>query len=174
MTNEELTLRDIAGFCPEEAIWKMLTDISFFLLKEDAGYMINADTIAIADNQFIVIGEKSHTTQADMIWALGATAYYTAAGHEVFGGHGRNYQLEHLHVALPILQKTFQSLTPVIHRCLCYNPSDRISLESLQGLANTGLAACAKHQRINKEPIKRQTESVCYQEFKWPEKMIVV
>lgn len=174
MTNEDVTLRDIAGFCPEEAIWRMLTDVTEFLLKDGSGYKITADTIAVIGEQFIVVGEKSSSTMSDMVWELGATAFYVAMGHEVFGGHGMVYQKEHPHVALPVLQKTFQSLTPILHRCLCYNSSDRISMESLRELTEIGLASCRKRQRVKKILVKDKEERVCYQVDKWPEKMIEV
>ena len=166
-----MTLRDIAGFCPEEAIWKMLVDISSFLLKENCGYQINADTITVAGNQFIVMGEKNQTSKEEMVWALGATAFFAATGHSVFGGHGYDYQQKHPHVALPVLQKSFHALTPVIHQCLCFDTSKRISMESLKLAAEKGLSVCSKRQRVKAGPVKEPIGGNNYQEEKWPEEM---
>ena len=171
MDMHDVTLRDIAGFCPEEAIWKMLADVSDFLLKENCGYQINANTIIVAGNQFVVKGEKSPTPKEEMVWALGAAAYYAATGHAVFGGHGYEYQQEHPHVALPVLQKSFQMLTPVIHQCLCAEKSKRISMESLRQSAEKGLAACSRRQRIKAEPVSEPTRESHHEGEKWPEEM---
>lgn len=173
--NERLTIQEIAGFCPEEAVWKMLADVSNFLSKEDAGYQLGADTIVVVGDQFMVTGEKTHTTKEEMVWALGATAYFAATGHVVFGGHGFSYQQEHPHVALPMLPKMFQSLTSVIHRCLCYNPSDRMSMELLRLSAEKGLAACSQRHRLKAKPVAEPTTEKQYcQVEKWPEEMIAV
>lgn len=65
--NERLTIQEIAGFCPEEAVWKMLADVSNFLSKEDAGYQLGADTIVVVGDQFMVTGEKTHATKEEMV-----------------------------------------------------------------------------------------------------------
>lgn len=169
--NKRMTVRDIAGFCPEEAIWRMLDHVSGFLIKESSGFPLNADTIVVDGEQFMVTGSPDDTTMEDMVWALGATAYYAATGHKVFGGHGRSYQQEHPQVSLPVLPKTFQTLTPVIHRCLCYDTSERISMEELKHLAQEGLDTCSQRQR-NKaiqtgNPVKERKNLF----DKWPEEM---
>lgn len=169
--SNELTLRDIAGFCPEEAIWKMLADVSDFLLKEDCGYQISTDTIAVTGNQFMVTGEKNQASREEMVWTLGATAFYAATGHPVFGGHGYSYQQEHPHVALPVLQKSFQALTPVIHQCLCIDAADRISMEQLRRFAEKGLTACSQRQRVKSDPVKELIKENSHHGEKWPEEM---
>lgn len=149
----------------------MLADVSGFLLQENGGYQITTDTVVVAGNQFMVTGEKNQTPMEEMVWALGAAAFYAATGHVVFGGHGYSYQQEHPHVALPVLQKSFQSLTPVIHQCLCAEKSKRISMESLRLSAEKGLAACSKRQRIKAEPVSEPTRESHHEGEKWPEEM---
>lgn len=183
MKNGMMTIRDIAGFCPEEAVWKMMADVSGFLHKEKEGYLLSADTIMVDGEQFLVTGAKNTTTEEEMVWSLGALAYYVATGHDIFGGHGHSYQQEHPQVALPMLQKSFHALTPIIHRCLCANPSDRISMSELELLARKGLATCAQRQR---QEIKETEDSAACRKDKripqsgscgnekWPEKMIEI
>ena len=171
MKREILTIRDIAGFCPEEAIWKMMADVSDFLLKENCGYQISAETIVVAGNLFVVTGKKNQTSIEESVWTLGAVAFYAATGHSIFGGHGYDYQQEHPNAPLPLLQKSFHALTPVIHQCLCFETSKRISMESLWHLANKGLAACSKRQRVKVNPIKEPAIVNNRQEEKWPEEM---
>lgn len=149
----------------------MLADVSAFLLEENGGYQITADTVTVAGNQFMVTGEKNQTPKEEMVWALGAAAFYAATGHVVFGGHGFSYQQEHPHAALPVLQKSFQTLTPVIHQCLCAEKSKRISMESLMLSAEKGLAACSKRQRIKAEPVSEPTRESHHEGEKWPEEM---
>ncbi len=153
MENGELTLRDIAGFCPEEAVWKMLADVSRFVQKEGTSCTLTPDTIVIDGDSFMVIPSANAestcetTSQKALVWSLGAVAYFTATGHVVFGGHGESYQQEHPSVPLPVLPKDFQALTPVLQKCLCYLPDDRMSMEELMNLSQKGLEACAKRQR---------------------------
>lgn len=183
----KVTIRDIAGFCPEEAVWKMMADVSAFLLKEGAGYVLTPDAIVVDGKMFMV--EKESETQneflapeqhdnrptddSQMVWSLGAVAYYAATGHVVFGGHGGSYQSEHPSVALPTLPKGLQLLTPVLQKCLCYIPDERISMMELNALSLKGLTACGQRQRKKCAEIAReQKKTVKTIGEKWPEEMI--
>ena len=169
--NGLLTIRDIAGFCPETAVWKMLIDVSGILIKEDQGYQISADTIVVDGDAFFVTGEKNNSNMLDMVWELGAIAYYTATGHIVFGGHGGEYQQAHPHVTLPMLPKSFMTLTPIIHRCLCYDKSCRINMEDLSRMAEEGLTACLHRKREKSQKTDKPYEKNSKQLEKWPEEM---
>lgn len=169
--SEKTNIQDIAGFCPENAIWKMLADVSDFLLKEETGYQLSADSIIVDGEQFLVTGTKNSVKKEDMVWTLGALAYYAATGHEVFGGHGRRYQIEHPLVALPVLQKSFQELTPVIHACLCYDVSERIEMGNLRKWAQEGLVACSQRKRAISKSVESRMSVKDIVE-KWPEEMI--
>lgn len=187
--NNKLTLRDIAGFCPEEAIWKMMTDVSAFLLTDNASYHLTPESVAIDGKTFMIeTGQESADEffapeQSDnqkpgikqMVWSLGAVAYFTATGHVVFGGHGSVYQKEHPSVPLPVLQKDYQALTPILQKCLCYNPEERISMKELNLLSQRGLIFCERQQRKMTIAFKEeQKKEVKYIGKKWPEEMIEV
>ena len=192
MRSDRMTIRDIAGFCPEEAVWKMIADVSELLLKEGYGNMLTPDSIVVEGYAFMVetggegispsteflapeheSGVKSDEIQ--MVWSLGALAYYTATGHIIFGGHGGRYQKAHPSVALPVLPKGLQALTPVLQKCLCFAPDERIKLNDLRELAQQGLKACEKRQR--RQSVSATNESnkeVKPIGEKWPEEMIEV
>lgn len=169
--NERMTIRDIAGFCPEEAIWKMLADVSDFLLKDGKGYVLRSDAIAIDGSTFMVEAEQSATTEAEMVWALGAVAYEAVMGHVVFGGHGESYQQQHPHVALPHLPKAFQRLTPIVHQCLCHDEGKRIGLKDLSQQAHKGLETCRQEGRETVPTTATSTTTEKRQREKWPEEM---
>lgn len=186
---EGMTIRDIAGFCPEEAVWKMMADVSGLLVKEDVGCMLTPDSVVIDGYTFMVedgcepIKEfmapeqnaKQKSDANEQIWSLGAVAYYLATGHVVFGGHGGSYQKEHPSVALPILPKGFQDLTPVLQKCLCYAPEMRIKVKELHDLSQKGLASCKQQVRRKSVCASKGTISEIRQSSeKWPEQMIEV
>lgn len=186
---KRVTIRDIAGFCPEEAVWKMMTDMSEYLLKENNVYVLTPDSIIIdgdtfmletgheTTNEFIAPEKdnKQNSNASQIVWSLGAVAYYMATGHVIFGGHGSSYQKEHPTVQLPVLPKGFKDLTSILHRCICYNPENRITLKELNNLLSKGLTSCRRRNREqievpqeNKEKIKQNIGE------KWPEEMIEV
>lgn len=167
-----MKLQDIAGFCPEEAIWRMLADVSRFVISDGGGYTLDANTVAVDGSHFMVTAENDGTQAADMVWALGALAYYAATGHEVFGGHGAAYQQEHPSVALPSMPKTFQALTAIVHACLCYDTSQRTTLQALSEAAQKGLDACAAQQRSKDDAnVSKSTPKANGTIEKWPEEM---
>ena len=169
--NDKMTIQDIAGFCPEGAIWKMLADVSTFLLNEESGYQLNTDTIMVEGNQFMVMGAKDCCTKADMVWELGGIAYYAATGHVVFGGHGKCYQQNHPKVTLPVMPKSLQALTPVVSACLQYDTANRISMEELCKLSKKGHAECLQRQRTKVAYAGKTANMHQRQGEKWPEEM---
>ena len=52
--SKEMTIRDIAGFCPEVAVWKMMANVCEFLLKDSKDCLISPDSIVIDVNSFII------------------------------------------------------------------------------------------------------------------------
>ena len=186
----KMTIRDIAGFCPEEAIWKMMADVSECLTNDGVGNGLSPDSVMVDGNSFIlnnstqVIENEFHapehrkgqpSDEKEEVWSLGAIAYYASTGHIVFGGYGSKYQKEHPLVTLPALPKGLQSLTSLLQKCLCYDPKERICLNDLNGLVRKGLEECGKQRRkktksSNDEEIK--DNEVKYTGEKWPEEMI--
>lgn len=188
MKNERMTIKDMAGFCPEDAIWKMMADISKFLLKDDSVKMMNPESIVVDGNMFIAETTSQemqeflapeqeggeNTLKPQLVWQLGAVAYYMATGHVIFGGHGSKYQQEHPHVALPVLPKNYQTLTRTIQHCLCYNINERISLKELSAVTEKEWTACSSRHRekvsLQREPVQTENQ----QKVKWPEEMIEI
>ena len=185
--SEKMTIGDIAGFCPEEAVWKMMADVSACLLEENAAGFLTPDSILIGGDAFFfetghaVVSEflapeqeeGAATDRQQWVWSLGAVAFYAATGHVVFGGHGGSYQRRHPSVSLPVLPKGMQNLTPVLQRCLCRNPEERIALAELRELSLSGWRQCKTQQRMRTDVApKNQSEGAEQNGDKWPEKMI--
>ena len=186
----ELTLYDIAGFCPEEAVWKMMADVCGSLLEGNCR-MLTPDAIMVDGNAFIVRGVKGNeegvndifaapetadgteSSMAQTVWSIGAIAYFMATGHIIFGGYGGSYQKEHPAVPLPVLPKEMQALTPVLQKCLCYHAEERIGMDELRKLLQNGLDTCTKRHRVKlaaettTSPQKAES-----QKERWPEEMI--
>lgn len=187
--SKQMTIRDIAGFCPEEAIWKMIADVSDCLLNDGVANGLSPDSIIIDGNSFMVnriqdIENEFHApehkdgqqSEEEKVWSLGAIAYYASTGHIVFGGQGGKYQKEHPLVSLPALPKGLQSLTPLLQKCLCYDSNKRIGLKVLNEHARKGMEECGKHRRKknmsdNNEEEKKEN-GVKYTGEKWPEEMV--
>lgn len=184
-----MTIRDIAGFCPEKAIWKMMADVSSYLTNEDVVYYFSPDSITIDGEMFMVENgacmqnefvapeciEGGKTGTKQMVWSLGSVAYFAATGHIIFGGHGSIYQKDNPSVPLPVLPKNYQALTAVLHKCICYNPDKRISMAEVNDLAQQGLASCEKHKREKREVEEKEIESIKKSiGEKWPEDMVEI
>ena len=184
-----MTIRDIAGFCPEEAVWKMIADVSGCLLNEDVGSGLSPDSVIVDGKSFMVnriqdtenefhAPEHKDGQQSDEkeeVWSLGAIAYYASTGHVVFGGQGGKYQKEHPLVSLPALPKGLQSLTSLLQKCLCYDSNERIGLKDLNDLARKGLEECGKQSRkktMSAKEEEKKENGVKYTGEKWPEEMI--
>lgn len=183
------TLSSIAGFCNEKALWKLLVD----LLSEQMGnnppkWIIPTPTTVLVDGddfRFETNGLQEMTSEfyppegimnygeSGFVWSLGALVCYASSGHYVFGGRGGAYQNNKPEADLPTLRKEHSALTPIVKRCLCFSPSERISLKELRDLAVKGLESNNQMSRL-----KRSIESgemidspECVDDV-WPEKMI--
>lgn len=180
-----MTLSDIAGYCPEKAIWKMLVDVTGYYLGKEPLSRIGPECVVIAGEVFLTMPRdttdhhfmapeadgQQNPAQTEIVWSIGALIYYASTGRILFGGHGGSYQRQHPTVSLPVLPKTHQSLTPIMQRCLCDTASKRICMEELNEEAKRGLLACSNRKRkvmlAEKEPDEVMVQSqVC-----WPEEM---
>lgn len=186
--NKQMTIRDVAGYCPEEAVWKMIADVSSLLVSEKYDNNLSPSSIMIDGNSFLIrkaqieyvflAPENNNQTEneKELVWSLGAIAFYAATGHVVFGGQGSSYQREHPSVALPSLPKKWQTMTPVLQKCLSYNPDERIGLKELNEIAQKGLLECNKQIRL-KQNITKQKEikkEFKYSDESWPEEMVEI
>lgn len=188
MKNKIIMIRDIAGFCPEEAVWKMIADISMFLMNNKSVRFLSPESIIVDGNTFIIAinndvdvdflapehdGNQT-VDEKQLVWTLAALAYYMALGHIIFGGHGGKYQKNHPLVSLPVMPKDYKLLTPVMHKCLCSQPDERIGLNELHNLALKGLACCEKQERVIKVEGDTTVNDVKYIGDKWPEEMMEI
>ena len=65
-------------------------------------------------------------------------------------------------------------LTPVIQRCLCYEPVKRVGMKELNAMATKGLAACSRQQRVKTEQPSGKALLRNSEGDKWPEEMIEI
>ena len=183
---DKIRLRDIAGYCAENAIWKMVTNLCG-MVEEENLFMLAPDTVVVAGDSFIAethgvtntefqapeYEEGQSQTIAQQIWTIGALIYYASSGHILFGGYGGLYQRQHPKVQLPALQKAHRNLTPLMQKCLAFEPSERINLEELGHMAQNGLQQCLQRKRPQYTAGKKQEDKpqVLSSET-WPEEMI--
>ena len=184
MNEGRLTLKSIAGYCIEEALWKLAIDIvSEIQEKELALGGIDPDMVVIENEDFHLLikddampsfcAPEGRLSESAMVWSLGALLCYASSGHLIFGGSGSLYQGKHPDVKLPVLQKKHSSLTPIVQRCLANSPEKRISLDELVIEARKGLELCKKRTR-SKSNVKVEKEHPVTTSLdeRWPEEMI--
>lgn len=154
-----LTLHSIAGYAMEVAIWKMLWDVCKEIKNRkergDEKSTLFPGMIQIDGEDFYIMDvsipeeERSKFSAPEIVaekrggdntvvWSLGALVCYMSSGHYVFGGRGGVYQHRHPLVGLPVLRKEHEMLTNVVHRCMQYQPSERITLKELEKLSEQG------------------------------------
>lgn len=184
MSEGKLTLKSIAGYCIEEALWKFLMDISSEILEKKLDLEgIDPDMVVIENEDFRleVLGNaipsfcapEKEASEAAMVWSLGALLCYASSGHLIFGGRGSLYQSKYPSVKLPVLQKKHSSLTPLVQRCLVFSPEKRISLNELVIEARNGLELCKKRVRsMSNAAIKPERTVTSSIDERWPEEMI--
>lgn len=186
MTNS--TIHSIAGYCNERALWKLLVDLSADNTKDGVKeWKVLMPGLVIVDGEDFRIGEISSSNpdpeffppegvdnygESGFVWSLGALICYASSGHYVFGGQGGVYQRSHPQVELPTLKKEFSALSPVVKRCLCYTPSQRVSIKELHTIAIKGLDTNEKKGRVKRA--KELSGTIIpsdSQDDIWPEKM---
>ena len=184
MNEGRLTLKSIAGYCIEEALWKLAIDIASELQENKpilAG--IDPDMIVIDNDEFHLVvkddvmpeycAPEGLASEAAIVWSLGALLCYASSGHLIFGGRGSLYQSKRSDVKLPALQKKHSSLTPLVQRCLVYSPENRISLSELVIEARKGLELCKKRVRSKSNmTVKKEIPVTTSLDERWPEEMI--
>ena len=184
--NKRITLRDIAGYCPEEAIWRMTIDLGQ-CIKGNTQCPKSPDEVVI-DGLSFLIGDKTdvqpefmapeysnntHYGQPQQVWTLGALIYHASSGRTLFGSYGGAYQKTHPNVLLPSLQKKHQSLTALMQKCLQHDPSSRIIIGKLIDEALKGLENCRKTTRSHCEAAQEAASKGDKQRKEnWPEEMI--
>ena len=182
--SEKMNISTMAGFCNEQALWKLLADLTC----DSSKWMIPAPELILVDGdgfRFDKEGTREQATvfyppegcnnytEAGFVWSLGALVCYASSGHYVFGGRGGAYQHEKPDVDLPTLRKEHSALTPIVKRCLCYSPSDRINLKELRDLAVKGLESSNQISRLKRliDSSEMIDSPECIDDV-WPEKMV--
>lgn len=184
MNERSLTLRSIAGYCIEEALWKLVIDIAAEIQEKKLVLGgIDPDMVVIENEDFHLMtnddvmpsfcAPEGKPSKAAMVWSLGALLCYASSGHLIFGGSGSLYQSKHPDAKLPALQKKHCSLTPLVQRSLVYSPGKRISLDDLVIEARNGLELCKKKIR-RKSNVKPEHDHPVMNSIdeRWPEEMI--
>ena len=187
--NEKMSISMMAGFCNEQSLWKLLVDLATDQIERNSPkWIIPAPELVEVDGDGFRIDEnraKGQTTafcppeggknytESGFVWSLGALVCYASSGHYVFGGRGGAYQHDKPDVELPTLRKEHSALTPIVKRCLCYAPSERISLKELRDLAVKGLESNCQMSRHKRSVESGETvDSSGSIDDVWPEKMI--
>lgn len=185
--SKRITLKDIAGYCPEEAIWKMIADLGQSV--KDAGHCpMSPDEVIVDGVSFLTddhgglqeqylapeCNDGTPCGQRQQIWTLGALIYYASSGRTLFGGHGGAYQRRHPNVLLPSLRKSHSSLSVLMQQCLQHDMSSRIGIDKLLDEARKGLENCRKTKRGHNKGIEELVPSSATKQRKdhWPEEMI--
>lgn len=184
MSEEKMTLKFIAGYCIEEALWKLTIDIASELQKKKCDVAgIDPGMIVIDNDEFHLVvkddvmpefcAPEKTSSEPAMVWSLGALLCYASSGHLIFGGSGGLYQSKHPDVKLPALQKRHSSLTPLVQRCLVFSPEMRISLNEVVIEARRGLELCKKRvRRKSNVKVEKEKPTLTYLDERWPEEMI--
>lgn len=186
--NNPLRLSQIAGYCPEIVIWKMVSDLCDAIQgKESGSRLITPDTIVVDGDMFYITpsdsidpiflppeyAEGAAVLPSHQVWMIGAAIYYASSNRILFGGHGSRYQRECPNVRLPALQKVHQMITPVMQRCLQYDPSKRIESKELKTVAQREWERCRREPRPQIE-LPNEVIRVTPHDQKWPEAMITL
>lgn len=188
MNSQTITLHDIAGFCTEEAIWKMMADLSSMVGTPAAPPSLSPAVVTVDGSAFYVSDNvlpdavfmppeqpaaQRQCAPEGLVWAIGALACYAATGHVLFGGRGGTYQRQHQEVALPVLPKAMQQLTPVVQRCLHAKPGERIGAAELHDAALEQLERCKRKVRpvAPKRAEEDSTTKNTMAGQRWPEEM---
>ena len=185
---DKISIQSIAGYCHEKALWKLLVDLTSdtpddkfrewkvitpdIVLMDGETFCIDDDIQEKQTTEFFPPEGISNYGESGYAWSLGALVCYVSSGHYIFGGRGGIYQRSHPKAELPTLRKEHSALDPLIKRCLCFSPSQRISLLELHALATKGLESTVRKARhkIIIQSIEGNT-SQYVSDDSWPEKM---
>ena len=188
MKMSDITIQSIAGYCNEKALWKLLVNLSTEMLQDNSkdwkvlmpgmvtvdgeDFRMENETCQNATTEFYPPEGIENYGESGFVWSLGALVCYASSGHYVFGGRGGAYQRSHPKVKLPTLKKEHSTLSTIVKRCLCYSPSQRISLKELHTIAVKGLDSNEQACRIKRicEPDETSISPNCPDDT-WPEKM---
>lgn len=187
MKNDELTLKDIAGFATEKNVWQLLLNLT----ADCNTYVpdgIAPNCIAIAGKEFLLkdncpakdskafaapetFGNQSEpVSEASYIWTIGALAFYAINGTNVFEGKGGETQTQDTEVPRLGSAHASYELSELIRRCLNYSPNNRPKMNEIHRIATNALATpSVPRKRLTSQTGKSYAKSLI--KF-WPEEMV--
>ena len=151
---EQLNIAEIAGHSNESTAWLFLKEVSSDLLEHGL-CPIDPYRVAITDEGHFSLtrtGTAIHEgfgapeyaegqpSEKDVVWSLGATAFFIVMGRQVMNGKGGKGQQEHSR--LPYLRSAWPELSELVQHCLRYDPLQRPSLQEVHDKAEQQYERC--------------------------------
>ena len=182
MNTDQLTLKDVAGYCTERMVWKLLLGLADGWtpgnLERITPAMVTAtDTDLTLDKQLpagdearaFMPPEHNGDPQAAEVWTAGALAHYALTGMQVFEGRGGETQTAATPVPRIAGSRAGRQLSTLVCRCLSYNPTDRPAMHDIVHKAQEALAAkpTPPKRLVSKTGRTYETSLVKF----WPEEM---
>lgn len=188
---KNITLNHIAGYVTEKTVWQLIMNLTDYCGNgELCG--VTANDIVVSDSAFIVkrhgnpsghttfrfsapescLGNTADGVEASCIWTLGALAFYTITGMDVFEGKGGSTQTKDTYIPRIGSAYASEQLSSLIRQCLRFSPDDRPSIEDITRLANEALVkpAAPRKRLTNNSGHSYATSLVKF----WPEEMVVI
>ena len=147
---KEITLKDIAGYVTEKHVCQMIVCLarnwtqgqlkevspadvlidghSFRVVKATSG---KNEASAFMPPESFLNNSPSQDAEAGEVWTLGALAYYSMLGLDVFEGKGGATQTEQTPIPLVSSRHCQSALGALVRRCLSYLPADRPTMNEL-------------------------------------------
>lgn len=169
-----MTANDIAGYCFESTLWRILCDITTdkaFQQSSSLYPLIEPKNIIINNDSFSISSHAQQCNESDAIWHIGALISYLSSGHPIFGGKGKKYHENHPMTQLPSLRKEHYALTPIVHACLNADKSKQISIEELRKQSLIGYNDSLDREKTRIEQPQKQALTKISLNETWPEEM---
>lgn len=154
---KELTLKDIAGYVTEKAIWQMMLNLSANWRHGDL-CGLTPDDIHVKNEELSLYSDcldkdknktfglfdapemfRDHAINFDQekaeVWTLGALAFYALMGMNVFEGKGGKTQTCDTEVPRISSAHASGSLSALVFRCLNFSPTFRPSMDEVYAIA---------------------------------------
>lgn len=149
---------DFAGHCNESSAWQIIKEISQQLI-EHKQHVVNPFIIEIGeDGHFTLMPSETQAsgfdapevnnnqrTEASAVWSLGATVFHIVMGLQVMNGKGGTGQSETSR--LPYMRSEWPVMSELVQKCLCYQPSQRLTLQQVLGIATEQYNRCKEEIR---------------------------
>ena len=152
----KITLKDIAGYATERAVWQMMSQLAAGATAPlgevtPERVEVRGDRFRIADERpsstanlpFMApeaVGRQGVADEQASVWSIGAMAFYMLMGVGIFEGDGGAGQQALTPVPRVGSTHCGSALGNLIHRCLSFHPQERPTLTELQQGAESHLA----------------------------------